>query len=664
MKILRLKPILRLISVIQNLLSKPKPIQAKQMLNQHITDYLKHYINPKTKPEHAVLINGKWGSGKTWFISHFIDEITSADKNFKVFQISLYGLNSLDDIASEYFRQAHPILSSQGLIVGKALGKALARGLLKIDLDGDHTPDAKVKLEDLDGVFTPKNLQTEKRLLIFDDVERCSIDIVELLGYINHFVEIQGYKAIILANEEKIVERWKKSNKDDQGTYNDIKEKLIGKTFAVTPDATSAINSFISDAKSEKIKDIYKNTSSDILSIYSDSKSNNLRQIKRTLWNFEMLIDRLPPEVTQNDDFNSHFFCLYLIYTIEAKSLQKGDLDDYSLVRLRMQPDGKDKSPTLKTLEKYTSCDAFSPLLSGNIWDNLILSDGPIDYEALIESILNTPYFYTESTPAWKQLLNFRKLDDEQFDSLKTKVQNQFLNCDIDAPQILLHMFGILLTIIKIGLLELSEDELVDLAKKNIDKLLNDDLLYTDEMLTPTWDYLDDHDSWDGLQYHSHNEKEFRHVVEYYKQQQEVGKQKFLRKESSGLIKIMTSDPHEFLLSVAHTNHGNSKFYDKPILLHIDPALFVETFAQLHNYQKSEIKSAISLRYKDIFAEKLILELDWLCKVQELMIGESKKWKGKASSIHFKLIIEKALKESIDTLKRHAKKKKKDKCQH
>jgi hypothetical protein len=53
----------------KELFIETKPSNGKNMPNQHISDYLNDYVDPKTKPEHAVLINGKWGSGKTWFIN-------------------------------------------------------------------------------------------------------------------------------------------------------------------------------------------------------------------------------------------------------------------------------------------------------------------------------------------------------------------------------------------------------------------------------------------------------------------------------------------------------------------------------------------------------------------------------------------------------------------
>lgn len=40
-------------------------------MNEHIEEYLDYYIGLET-PAYAILLRGKWGSGKSWFIKDFI----------------------------------------------------------------------------------------------------------------------------------------------------------------------------------------------------------------------------------------------------------------------------------------------------------------------------------------------------------------------------------------------------------------------------------------------------------------------------------------------------------------------------------------------------------------------------------------------------------------
>ena len=103
--------------------------------NKHIEEYFDYYFDGEKNFEYAVLLNGAWGSGKTWFIKKYIQKQESKDK--KVAYISLNGLSKTSDIDDEIFRCIHPKLASKG---AKILGK-VAKGALKaafrFDWDGD-----------------------------------------------------------------------------------------------------------------------------------------------------------------------------------------------------------------------------------------------------------------------------------------------------------------------------------------------------------------------------------------------------------------------------------------------------------------------------------------------------------------------------------------------
>ncbi len=92
---------------------------------------------------------------------------------------------------------------------------------MKIDWDGDEKDDGNASIKFLD--FKPEDLlNTKDYILIFDDLERCSINIINLLGYINFFVEHQSYKVILIANEEEL----EKTEK-----YRSNKRKIDWKNF-------------------------------------------------------------------------------------------------------------------------------------------------------------------------------------------------------------------------------------------------------------------------------------------------------------------------------------------------------------------------------------------------------------------------------------------------
>ena len=69
------------------------------MQNKHIKEFLNYYIG-LPNPQYAVLLKGKWGSGKTHFINEYKKEL---DKNKqKYIYVSLYGVTSYDEIETKF----------------------------------------------------------------------------------------------------------------------------------------------------------------------------------------------------------------------------------------------------------------------------------------------------------------------------------------------------------------------------------------------------------------------------------------------------------------------------------------------------------------------------------------------------------------------------------
>ncbi|AXR03265.1 P-loop NTPase fold protein [Pseudoalteromonas piscicida] len=215
--------------------------------NDNINDFLDYYFEFEQAPEYAVMIKGAWGSGKSWFIQKALDRLT--ENSGKYLYVSLYGMVCFEDIENSFFEQMHPVLSSKGMKLTSKIAKGLLKATIKLDLDGDGKSEttAKIPAEELKLPDYLKN--TDSFVLVFDDLERCSMKIGDVLGYINQFVEHQGYKVLIVANEDEILDK-----SDDNKCYSRAKEKLIGKTFELVPNTDLALESFIDSSSSDKIK--------------------------------------------------------------------------------------------------------------------------------------------------------------------------------------------------------------------------------------------------------------------------------------------------------------------------------------------------------------------------------------------------------------------------
>ena len=142
------------------------------MQNKHIKEFLNYYIG-LPNPQYAVLLKGKWGSGKTHFINEYKKEL---DKNKqKYIYVSLYGVTSYDEIETKFLEAIYPRLYNKKTIFAGKIAKQLLKATLKIDWDGNQQENAEIEVKIPD--LKPEDLlNTKDYILIFDDLERCSIN--------------------------------------------------------------------------------------------------------------------------------------------------------------------------------------------------------------------------------------------------------------------------------------------------------------------------------------------------------------------------------------------------------------------------------------------------------------------------------------------------------
>ena len=179
----------------------------EEAISAEIMSYVKNRIY-----NYAVLIDGDWGTGKTYFIQKSL--IPNLEKSgYMPIYISLYGINSTDTVSQKIAlslltnkipadkksiaKQCLPAIGSFVLPIGQTLLNVTGMSILE--------PLLKSPVEDIpwDGIFK-KFSDSRTRIFIFDDLERCSLPINEILGYINSLVEHESEKVLIVANQQAI----------------------------------------------------------------------------------------------------------------------------------------------------------------------------------------------------------------------------------------------------------------------------------------------------------------------------------------------------------------------------------------------------------------------------------------------------------------------------
>lgn len=272
-----------------------------ESLAEYITDERYHQ---------AVLLNGSWGSGKTWFIKEeFIPafEQNHEEDGWCFVYLSLYGLKTVQQLEDKmrqavtqrllvrYFARTGATPQETEKFFGIAKNAAgvvssVAAFASKMFLPIQGLPD--VKWCNLQKVL-PK---PERMVYIIDDLERAGMEAEEVLGYINEMTEHEAAKVIILANEEEIYRindftkslQEKKQNAAPQETagnarrkrYERIKEKTIGLDIAYQVSVADIYDSLIERyVKSGSLKPYLQAQKGYVMGAFSEKARENLRTL-------------------------------------------------------------------------------------------------------------------------------------------------------------------------------------------------------------------------------------------------------------------------------------------------------------------------------------------------------------------------------------------------
>ena len=251
--------------------------------NDEIIKVMLEYIE-EDKYKSAILINGEWGSGKTFFITEKLSKVIK-DKiknEGKYIYVSLYGVENVEELSNKLYSE----ICSEALVKLSGVEKEKIdtgiKWIPKLLYFTKFIPFIK-NYNSIKKIMAPiikEIAKIKKCVVVFDDIERCKIDIYELFGYINELVEHNEVKAILVANEKKITD---KENKDGEiNKYDEIKEKLVGITIMYKPEFNLSYEHIIDTyLKEANLKEYLKNEKQKtlILKEFYEKEEYNLRTL-------------------------------------------------------------------------------------------------------------------------------------------------------------------------------------------------------------------------------------------------------------------------------------------------------------------------------------------------------------------------------------------------
>lgn len=311
------------------------------VVEEYLTDYLEYAGDVR----HAVLIDGPWGAGKTYFINEFIKIYKERHQECKLsfVQVSLYGVKRTSDIDSEIVRVMCPLMFSKPVVIGKSIAKSLLKGWLKIDIDGDKKADVKLSGDEFGALFQDGPFDSSA-VYIFDDLERCEVPIDELFGYLNNFVEHQKSKVILIANREYIQDTYSQGEQGERvRSLGELEDKIVGAKFRIKADFESFIEGILVDkVNSEGLEvdslgqqevcsescaeyraipfvEVVCDCKLELQQIFNLSGKLNLRALKSVLWDFDRIVSGFADDIVGNKLFVRLFFIHYVIFMLEER---------------------------------------------------------------------------------------------------------------------------------------------------------------------------------------------------------------------------------------------------------------------------------------------------------------------------------------------------------
>ena len=427
--------------------------QNKTALEQNLDYYIE-----LENPGYAVMVTGAWGVGKTYQVKKYFENKikgrSGGDKDrYDLCYISLYGMQSVDEIESKILAELYPKLSSMNEHIVNHASSATARislGASKI-ISGAYDLWLKRKIKPI-------------KTLVFDDLERCHINTRELLGKINSYVEHKQFRVIIICHDSKIKEE-----------LEEIEEKTIGRKINVEQD----YEGFWKSLDSEKYKklEFFKNN---ILETFQQSELKSFRILRYVLDDLRQIIDIIPEKNQSNKKAINKLVEWFLIIAFEVRG-KKIDVDllnfqewlfhaDQYISSYDKEKQEKVKEVTSRIRSRYSNVSILNESFIDEKTLKEIFLKAKFDKDKICDSLNKSPNFIgvTETDPLII-LRDFNLYDDEIVESKIKELFEKLRNKDDINFNYLISSANIICELYHFNCIDYEFSEMIKIIENNID---------------------------------------------------------------------------------------------------------------------------------------------------------------------------------------------------
>jgi len=252
---------------------------------------------------YAVMLTGGWGVGKTYYVEEVLKPKLEKE-GIKVIRCSCFGVRSVKTLQKKILGAVLPLMSEDSTAGRVSNTISDITSVL-------HKTVEKVPEIHLDtAVLAPEFLKRFDSLIVIDDFERCSASILsDVIGYLNDLVENQGKKVLIVANEDTLKERLDKggaSKAKGRFTYDELKEKVVWKTYKYVPPFLEQFESALGDIIIDDGADFRERTSAALETRWKSWETGRAVNFRALLKSKSLLHDVCTTDFIREDGKDKH----------------------------------------------------------------------------------------------------------------------------------------------------------------------------------------------------------------------------------------------------------------------------------------------------------------------------------------------------------------------
>ena len=539
------------------------------------SDYLRFYKS-LTNPGYAVLVRGEWGAGKT----HKIREVY---KN-EMYYVSLFGLTTQKEIYSSVFLSMFPMRSKSKTFAERV--KGATQGTEAVTFGVGNI------IGGIADAFIKEEVKNDK-VLVFDDLERASLDIKQILGVINKYIEHHECRVVVIAHDEKI-----------EKEFSETKEKVFGQTLQIVPDIKGTLGYFIIKSQAPETA---RKIEPYLLEVFLASKCQSLRILKHIIEDCLRLYGCLEKRHLDNTISIRKLFNLFCAFDI---SYRAGEIESKEICNriasavsayTDQQKEGKEESKYQKMRNKFRSEAVTIEFESNIISDEILLSticNGFFDKQAIIHHLDASHYFSTiENIPCWKSLIDFDELTDQEIKETLEKLSEDEKSLNITDEGDILHTFAMKCLLATSGEILSTPSTLLNETKEYIDKLRSSGKLSPQSANIRNSYYNQDSAHGYGFWITESYKEEFFALKNYLQESRKLSLEEQYPNYIHEVIEYMKSDIQKFKETISRDTNKLGDYSQIPMMVSISPSEFVDVWLSLPRYNWDPVRKALEYRY-------------------------------------------------------------------